>query len=106
MAVPAAKLAEILNLEAIPRNITGGGNWVALRGSRDSAMKRYWGTSGDRAVLEVFFTAAGLGYYMFHKTLERTQWDSWRFHGEIPVSAAALDGTRLNFVMFSRGPAL
>ena len=106
VAVPAAKVPEILNLEAIPRNITGGGNWVALRDSRDSAMKRYWGTSGVCAVLEVLCTAVGVGYYMFNKTLERTQWDSWRFHGEIPVSADALDGTRLNFVMFSLGPAL
>ena len=57
-------------------------------------------------MLEVFFTAAGLGYYMFNKTLERTQWGNWRFHGDIPISAAALDGTRLNFVVFCLGPAL
>ena len=74
--MPAAKVPEILNLEAIPRNITGGGNWVALRDSRDSAMKRSWGTAGDSAVLEVFFTAVGLGYYLFNKTLERTPWDT------------------------------
>ena len=43
VAVPAAKLTEIVNLEAIPRNITGGGNWVALRDSFESAVKRYWG---------------------------------------------------------------
>ena len=70
VAVPVAKLPEIVNLEEIPRNITDGGNWVALRDSRDSAMKRYWGTSDDRAVLEVFFTAAGLGHYMFNSILQ------------------------------------
>ena len=43
VAVPAAKLKEIVNLEAIPRSITGGGNWVALRDSCDSAVERYWG---------------------------------------------------------------
>ena len=98
VAVPVAKVPEILNLEAIPRNITGGGNWVALRDSRDSAMKRSWGTSGDCAVLEVFFTAAGLGYYMFNKTLERRSGGNWRLHGDIPISAADTDGTMLNFV--------
>ena len=69
-------------------------------------MKRYWSTSDDRAVLEVFFTAAGLGYYMFNDTLKRRFGGKWRFHGDIPISAAALDGTRLNFVVFCLGPAL
>ena len=100
VAVPVAKLPEIVNLEAIPRNITGGGNWVALRDTHDSAVKRNWGPPDDRAVLEVFFTAVGLGYYMFNDTLKRRFGGKWRFHCDIPISAAALDATRLNFAVF------
>ena len=92
-------MPEIVNLEAIPRNITDGGNWVALRDTHDSAVKRCWGTSDDRAVLEVFFTAAGLGHYMFNGTLQWIFADQWRFHGDLPINAVDRHGTKLNFVV-------
>ena len=61
-------------------------------------MERYWSTLDDRAVLEVFFTAAGLGHYMVSKTLECKFGGNWRFHDDLPINAAFLDGTRLSFV--------
>ena len=48
-------------------------------------MKRYWSTSDGPAVLEVFFTVAGLGYHMFNDTLKR------RFGGKWITASATTD---------------
>ena len=84
-------------------NPSGTRAWIPLRTSPTSSLVRaHWGAEEreevnlhpkeDFKVVEVTFTAHGLGYYYFQDILTTRDSNSWRFHGEIPQHAVSENG--------------
>ena len=85
---------------------TGQRAWIPLAVGAASALTRaHWGAEerGERGldpkrdlrVIQVSFTAHGFGHYYMNGQLTTHDWQTWRFHGELPFVVTAASGELL-----------